>query len=749
MNICITTDTIKLFSSYFKKFIPEALNNSNSYQEFMSSIFEQAVNDLAQKESAGNDRSIILQHLSIVPQLAIYHKTANPGSVNITNEFSQALETNAQDIYAATQSTNKDDLVNQIISLAETVGISKINVVRLTEEEHYNAFAEPWGRSLVQESLWDPVTGYKENITDPKKKRLVSAQRKVLLSNNKDNYRLKLMPYDKALQLGNVDDATDYKDFPDAMNQFSAVFVLVNEDNEVLQFDSDGNVVEEGKIPLIPIRTTLKAFEKQLQHKADKVSDQEGISRDKAYAQVKAELDNHLESVQSAIIKSKTEDVYAEINITESSRGFIELNVEYPVKLSEIVNLDEVQVDAIRRGGGRVPELVIPLAEQAHYALHPLPLSEIPQKQKDILVELILNNNLEIKGEKIDKATRDLLIYNFIQANSTSASRPLFYITEYGKTTKTNAEIRKINIGGKVIAIPSGAETRTESARKFNAAKIEKARREVTEALNIFFENPHKVLIKQIDSSTQVLDSESEVTRSGQYFKGENGEIYLSLKPSVNFGIKSSYSNDNPLGTPIPSVVNIDGNNLEIKDITLRDHIIANSFTVAQPTQTPAGPILRGHGAYIAFDFIETVGTQEVDEGIIPLFRSIAERNKELGKSKKEQREQTILDKAAEEWYNNHPIAKVLKLNISDQVSEKGKSFVASFLKDTINLYAGHSKTDLYHEVFHAYFDGILSKAEQKEIYNELRIKKGSFKVTVLGVEKTVKFSDAAPIELE
>jgi hypothetical protein len=750
MKICISADSIKLFSSYFKNFIPESLENSDSYEQFINSIFNQAVNDLSKKESAGNDRSIILQHLSIVPQLAMYYKASQAGGVDISNEFNNKLENAAKIIYEATQSTNKQDLINQIVGLAEIVGISKINVIRLTEEEHFNAFAEPWGRSLVQESLWDPVTGYKENITDPKKKLTVAVQRSILLSDNRQDYKLKLMPYDEALKLDNIDDATDYKDFPDARTQFDAVFVVVNNDNEILRFDAEGNVTEDGKTPLIPIRTTLKAFQKQLEHKAGKISSQESIPMDQAMSAVKRELTNHLEQLHNAINKSRTEDVFAEINVTESSKGFIEQNASYPVKLSEIVNMSDIQMQAVQRGGGRVPQIIIPLAEQAYHNIHPIPLSDISQKQKDILFELIFNNNLTINNEKIDQKTRTTLLYNFIQANNYSSDRPLFFIEEFGKAASTSGEIRKIRIGNKIINIPEGNKTKTEAGRKYNAAEIQQAKQELTDALDALFKNEYDILIKQVPEGTEVLDSEKDVTRAGQYFKGENDQIFLRLKPAMSFGIRSSYSNTSPLGTLVPSVTEINGNELSVKEITLRDHIIANSFTVAQPTQTPAGPILRGHGAYIAFDLINDLSTPDVDEGIIPLFRSIAESNKQFAKSKKEQEEQTILDKAAEEWYNNHPIAKVLKTpNITNQVSEKGPSYVASFLKDTINLYAGSSKTDLYHEVFHAYFDGILNKAEQKAIYNELRLNKGSFTVTVLAEEKTIKFSEATPLELE
>lgn len=71
---------------------------------------------------------------------------------------------------------------------------------------------------------------------------------------------------------------------------------------------------------------------------------------------------------------------------------------------------------------------------------------------------------------------------------------------------------------------------------------------------------------------------------------------------------------------------------------------------------------------------------------------------------------------------------------------------VGEFSEHGITLYKGSSMTDVYHESWHAFSQGFLTRDEKVSLYNDVRKLKGSFK-SYTG--ETVKFSEATYLQIE
>ena len=99
---------------------------------------------------------------------------------------------------------------------------------------------------------------------------------------------------------------------------------------------------------------------------------------------------------------------------------------------------------------------------------------------------------------------------------------------------------------------------------------------------------------------------------------------------------------------------------------------------------------------------------------------------------------------AAEKWYNNSPISKVVPFQVMFNVVNSNA--LAEFTVSGITLFSGSNFTDLYHEAWHAFSQMFLTKEQKTALYNEARKLTGSFK-TFDG--RTVKFKAATDKQLE
>ena len=103
-----------------------------------------------------------------------------------------------------------------------------------------------FSRSILQDSVWDIETGYKENTKDPAKVFESNVQSKVLeaLYNKSDKYRFKLVPYSSVAKDNDAVDTTDYG------TEERFVMVIVGKNNSVVKFNEEGFEDENGQFPI-------------------------------------------------------------------------------------------------------------------------------------------------------------------------------------------------------------------------------------------------------------------------------------------------------------------------------------------------------------------------------------------------------------------------------------------------------------------------------------------------------------------
>jgi len=98
-------------------------------------------------------------------------------------------------------------------------------------------------------------------------------------------------------------------------------------------------------------------------------------------------------------------------------------------------------------------------------------------------------------------------------------------------------------------------------------------------------------------------------------------------------------------------------------------------------------------------------------------------------------------------WYSNHPMSKEFPFEAAfSAVNLNNPQAMATWTVSGITLYKGSDFSDLYHEAWHGFTQGFLSKTDKMGLYNEAREKSGSF-VDYTGAK--VSFGKATDLQIE
>lgn len=82
----------------------------------------------------------------------------------------------------------------------------------------------------------------------------------------------------------------------------------------------------------------------------------------------------------------------------------------------------------------------------------------------------------------------------------------------------------------------------------------------------------------------------------------------------------------------------------------------------------------------------------------------------------------------AKVWFENSPLSEHISFEtLFTMVNTANPASVATWATSGIILYKGSDYSDLYHEAWHGFTQGFLTKADKKKLYNEVRKKSGSF----------------------
>lgn len=98
-------------------------------------------------------------------------------------------------------------------------------------------------------------------------------------------------------------------------------------------------------------------------------------------------------------------------------------------------------------------------------------------------------------------------------------------------------------------------------------------------------------------------------------------------------------------------------------------------------------------------------------------------------------------------WYNAHPMSKAFPFESAfNVVNLNDPNSIATWTANGITLLKGSDFSDLYHEAWHGFSQGFLSKNDKGSLYNELRKKSGSF-IDYTGTRVT--FAKATELQAE
>lgn len=101
----------------------------------------------------------------------------------------------------------------------------------------------------------------------------------------------------------------------------------------------------------------------------------------------------------------------------------------------------------------------------------------------------------------------------------------------------------------------------------------------------------------------------------------------------------------------------------------------------------------------------------------------------------------------AKVWYKNNPLSNYFPFEaMFSVVNKKGSNNIANWTNSGITLFKGADYSDLYHEAWHGFTQGFLSKDEKTNLYNEAKKLSGSF--TDYNGNK-VKFNEATDLQIE
>ena len=168
MNICITPNSIKLFGSFINRRLSDQLSIDKTAEALLNDLFNDALtafdNNGLSKE---RNKEIVLQHMSIVPQIVLKHMGDNPllGDFASFNKIKELAGT----VIKATADSSAESFQNLINNFGGFIGNTSIIVSDFDPLDRFEAVSTVIYKTSNQEAIYTPEKGYSENILDPKK----------------------------------------------------------------------------------------------------------------------------------------------------------------------------------------------------------------------------------------------------------------------------------------------------------------------------------------------------------------------------------------------------------------------------------------------------------------------------------------------------------------------------------------------------------------------------------------------------
>lgn len=697
MKVCITAESARNFMELFNRQIPELMSNDISADEILQKLYENAFEQFSGKADETKIREVLLQHIGLGVVSAMNYLQAKPSLMQTAKATERLSE--LQKIVLESLFSDEGNF-GTIIDVMSTIVKTKPTIVPFRDTPKFNAVSLNFGRTTNQTFLYIPGEAFSSNIADPKKQFEALAINRLFDIPNTNFRLMKVSDLDSSyvLTVPLNDDA----------------FVLVPfSDKGPVRFDNKGNVVEEGRTPVFTFKQskeeltfTLGAYVEE----TIKANSSFGLetSADEVLKETEEKINEYIDSVNAAkSLYESGSDVNFEIDLSNSNRGFVESNRNIPTDTQSIKNIDSLSVITKSNQFGTVYFLTnsdikseVPLFEKSWLSL----------KEDDLklLHYLLTNNNPTVASssgkvwESTSKNVARTLLNSFINTKRKSG----FAVVDQKAGT--------IQLFDKLINLSDLTLEDLKWAATYRGMD------------KVVSENTIKS-----NSNVSILESSSKVTQLGQWYYDNDGNVREALGIRKNFGAQLKLDSSVRTVESFDSTPGSEKIIMAAKDDTLKQHVIKNTYVVANMNGDGE---LKGAGAYFAFK---------------PKVRSQENLFKFFSESIPTAKGTNFENEVALDWFKNSPLSKVVKTIFSKEYSEKGPAFLASFIGNTINMYKGAEGVLLYHEAFHAFFNGILSEKERTEIYDEVRLRKGKFNVTVNGISKNVNYSDASDLEIE
>ena len=737
MNICITPESIKLFGSYINRKLGDRLTNDKTAEALMNELFTDALSVFdGNGLSTERNKELILQHMSIVPQIVLKYAGDNPKLSNAKSLGT--IRELASQVIDASESDNTNKFQEVIDRFGGFIGNTN-NLVAVSGDplDGFEAVSMELTKTSNQEAIYNPLlNSYSENILDPAKEFEFNVARNIINENNSNALKFKLTT------LGEVINDPNFKNTTGSTDINLPILVLTTPSNTIAKFDGNGKVSNTGNYAAYTVKTNREALKFQQNIIAtDKLRRGEVKTQQEAQQLAAKQVDAFVKMFDEAFNKAKSgSTVFMTINLSNSSLGFIAQNRNIQTPLSEISNITTVAesgkslLKQVQVGTGFQVKVAVANTNREQQVFGK-PLSTLSDEEFELLHYIISTPELKIQNYSKENANRaDVrkdMVHYFISINRNKDADTKAYVNDpfrfYKETT-----------GEKRWMVQFMNEEPIE-ASTLTLAKLK-------EWANAKYGKPVNKTLTSEDPAPKKSLAEANL---GEYYTDENGNLFEAV------GLRRSFALDRKgsMNTVIyRRPVKLENGEIvtSSEPYTVGQHVINNGYTTLVPT---AENKLIGLGGYLAFDqpieskvsnVADDINNGNLNDAIGNIkFRSVPQTN-----SKNVSTEQQ--NKEAIDWfYNESGFSKVLNLNFLNKVSEYGPNFLANFVGNSINLYLGSQATDLYHEAFHAYFDGILSPAEKKEIYDTIRKTPGSFTTIVNGVRKVVSYEDATNLEIE
>lgn len=699
MNLCLTAKSVKLLGTYFKNNLEGLVSDKSTYQDIQKELYNMALSDF-KSDSLARDKELIVQHLTILPHVLSQYLGEN--NINNPSLLTEANSKKAT-VYDSTVEVSVDSFQQVVDDITNSIGVGGVFIAPISTGS-YNAVAFSFAKTISQEAIVDENGNYLDNVTDPNKVFEIAVQTSIVKDDNSKGYMYKMMTIEQIEK-----DSTITYQYPSEQKD-RPVLVVTDKDGKVLKFDEQGNVSETGMTPAFPIRFSKQEYKDSIKAQIKAYVKRDGMTNSKATELVEKGLDTHLEMLefarQSVIAGNNVQFV---MDMTRSSLGFTEINQSKQTALNDVSNINDITISVNTLGKSNSAVLLIPHANTPA-KIHNNPLSKSSEETIDNLIELMSNQDLTFYGKPLSLAMRKKLITTYLQFKSEKKYKNdnHFTITDDGtKITSVVVGTKRISVSGK------------QFAEKFRLA------------IDKFNGFPYK---GAEPSNYKIVEGLDNVTFQNQVYK-DNGKLMQARKTEISFGLYNSGS----MNIPVDKVSSIVNNEVTVEQQERSEFIKNNGYTIIVPN---AEGQVRGYSSYITYASMEyKADVDDVSDAEI-FFTSVSEANRREKATKSE-------NTAADLWWENSPLNGPIKRSISKEANVKGSKFVADYVDSRITLYKGSDRTDTYHEAFHSYTQGVLSEAERKEVYDEVRGEKGQFTVTILGKSKTINYKDATNLEVE